>query len=94
MGIDVSREVARVLHANGIGKPEPTPFTEEDVKKYSEMVRLISSASENIHTNQPSVAWRNSCIIMVRMRAPGQIALVNLAGRPLIRAKTFSKVSG
>ena len=32
--------MGRVLHAKGIGKPEPTPFTQEEIKKYFEGVRL------------------------------------------------------
>jgi hypothetical protein len=41
---DVSAEVARALHAKGIGKSEPTPFTEEDIKKYFGGVRFIYNA--------------------------------------------------
>ena len=37
---DVSCEIARVLHSKGVGKPEPTPFTEEDMKKYFGGVRF------------------------------------------------------
>jgi hypothetical protein len=71
--IDVSREIARALHANGIGKPEPTTFTEEDFKQYSEMV------SQNICRSRTSLtfAFVNSCIISVRMLVARQIVLVN-----------------
>jgi len=31
---DVAVEVAKALHARGIGKAEPTQFTDEDIKKY------------------------------------------------------------
>ncbi|KIJ55851.1 hypothetical protein M422DRAFT_240474 [Sphaerobolus stellatus SS14] len=32
--LDVCKIVAKTLHANGIGTPEPTPFTEEEFDKY------------------------------------------------------------
>ncbi|KAF8481469.1 hypothetical protein JB92DRAFT_3132745 [Gautieria morchelliformis] len=42
---EVSKEVARDLHARGIGKPEPTPFTDEDFKNYSEWLYYLGSNS-------------------------------------------------
>lgn len=36
---EVCREIARALHAKGIGGPEPISFTEEDVEKYLGGVR-------------------------------------------------------
>lgn len=31
---DLASEMAYVLHGKGIGKPEPTSFTDEEIKKY------------------------------------------------------------
>ncbi|KAF8521363.1 hypothetical protein JB92DRAFT_3278957, partial [Gautieria morchelliformis] len=42
---EVSTQVARALHAKGMGKPEPAPFTDEDVKNYSEWLYYLGSNS-------------------------------------------------
>lgn len=38
---DAATAIAKTLNSRGIGSPEPIPFTDEEIKKYYNGVRII-----------------------------------------------------
>jgi len=77
---DVSAEIGRVLHAKGIGKPNPTPFTDWEVKKYFGGVRLICPTGSFLSGRANRCAAHTRTTTSALTRAASQIARAGWAG--------------
>jgi len=57
---DACTAIAKALHARGIGSPEPTPFTEEEIKKYYGGSYYLGSNSRCRGERPRALGWKST----------------------------------